>query len=197
LSQLQAGIRIIEQQLHLKKLAMRDPLTGSLNRRIFSELQEQEWNRAQRQKSPLSCAMIDVDFFKNINDIYGHLHGDQILKRIGGLLMSTGRKSDIVCRYGGDEFCMLMPDTDLQGALVLMERIRTAIADEKRLTLEEASFPTVTIGVAAKTADMENSEAILGKADQALLWGKLNCRDVVAAYDASLSAFIAYGNNSL
>jgi diguanylate cyclase (GGDEF)-like protein len=196
LSLLQAGTRIIEQQLHLKELAMHDPLTGLLNRRTLSELQKREWSRAERRNETISCAMIDVDYFKNINDVYGHIHGDRVLARIGELLIRIGRKSDILCRYGGDEFCMFMPDTDLQGALICAERFWSAVAAEKRFFAESVSFPTVTIGVATKTAEMKDTEEIFEKADQALRWAKLNSRNSVAAYDVSQAAMAAFRANA-
>jgi two-component system, cell cycle response regulator len=192
LSLLQAGTRVIEQQLLLKELAIRDPLTGLLNRRTFAELQEMEWTRAARQNESISCAMIDVDYFKIINDLYGHVHGDRVLARIAEIMKGIGRKSDIFCRYGGDEFCALMPNTDLSGALVCAERLRKTVAAEKRSCAEPGAFPTVTVGVATKTDGTKNFEALLEKADEALLWAKLIARDSVASYDSSKGAFAAY-----
>ena len=196
LSLLQAGIRIIEQQLHLKELAMHDPLTGLLNRRTFTELQKLEWNRAQRHNEAISCAMIDIDYFKNFNDVYGQIHGDRVLARIGEIMTRIGRKSDILCRFGGDEFCMLMPNTDLHGALVCADRFHKAAVAEKRFFPESEPFPPLTVGVATKTDEMETPEAMLDKADQSLVWAKQNHRNSVAFFDASHAEIAVFQPNA-
>jgi two-component system, cell cycle response regulator len=196
LSLLQSGIRIIEQQLQQKEQAMHDPLTGLLNRRTFSALQKHEWNRTYRHKETVSCAMIDVDFFKNINDVYGQIHGNRVLCRIGEIMKSIGRKSDILCRYDGDAFCIYMPNTDMQGALICAERFRVAVEQEKQFFEEAGSFPTVTVGVATKTDDMDIFESLLEKAEQSLLWGKQNGRNSVAGYDLSQAAIVAFRENA-
>lgn len=192
LSLLQAGTRIIEQQLELKKLAMHDPLTGLLNRRTFFEMVKQEWSRAKRHKELFCCASIDLDYCKNINDVYGQIHGDRVLVRAGEIMNRIGRKNDILCRYESDAFYMLLPNTDLQGALICAERLRETIQAEKQFFSEAVSFPTVSIGMAVKTEEMENPEELLEKANEALLWAKQNGRNCVAAYDVSQSAFVAY-----
>jgi diguanylate cyclase (GGDEF)-like protein len=192
LSLLQAGTRIVEEHLRLKELAMHDPLTGLMNRRIFAELQKLEWSRALRHGEAISCAMLDVDYFKSVNDVLGHVPGDRILCRISEIMKCVGRKSDILCRYGGDEFCMFMPNTDLQGALKCAERLRSAVIEEGRRCADTATFPTVTIGVATRTDDMESAETLVGKADEALIWAKQNNRNSVAAYDASQDALVAF-----
>jgi len=192
LSLLQSGVRIIEQQLRQKELAMHDPLTGLLNRRTFSELQKLEWRRAERHAETVSCAMIDVDYFKNLHEVYGALHGDDVLCRIAEIMKRIGRKSDILCRYGDEVFCMFMPNTDLRGALACAERFRTAVVDEKRFCAEGDSFPTVTIGVATKTDSMDGPDALLETADQALAWAKRNSRNSVATYDAAQAEIVAF-----
>lgn len=196
LSLLQAGTRIIEQQLRMKELAMHDPLTGLLNRNTFAELQNVEWNGAERRDEPLSCAMADIDYFKNINDVYGHIHGDCVLTRIGDILRRISRKSDLLCRYSGDEFCVLMPNTDLEGALACAERLRAAVAAEKQYFTEEISFPTVTVGVATRTSDLANADLLLAKANEALGWAKQHDRNSVAAYDASTSSIAQFGGET-
>jgi diguanylate cyclase (GGDEF)-like protein len=192
LSILQAGIRIIEEQLRLKELAMHDPLTGLLNKRTFAELHKQEWSRATRHEETVSCAMIDIDYFKNINDLFGNVHGDRVLCRIGEIMKSIGRKSDILCRIGEDEFCIFMPNTDLRGALVCAERFRKAVETEKKFFAESEAFPTVTIGVATKTDEMDSSDSLLEKADQSLVWAKQNSRNTVATYDIYQAAIAAF-----
>jgi diguanylate cyclase (GGDEF)-like protein len=192
LSLLQAGTRIIEQQLRMKELAMHDPLTGLLNRSTFVELQSVEWSGAERKDEPLSCAMLDIDYFKNINDVYGHIHGDRVLTRIGEIMRRVGRKSDLLCRYGDDEFCILMPNTDLEGALACAERLRAAVVAEKASFPEEVSFPTVTVGVATRTDDLADAELLLVKANEALYWAKQHDRNSVAAFDVTSSSIMRF-----
>jgi predicted signal transduction protein with EAL and GGDEF domain len=114
------------------------------------------------------------------------------LVRAGEIMTRIGRKSDVLCRYDGDAFCMLMPNTDLQGALACAERFREAIAAEKQFYAKAVSFPTVSIGVATRTENMVNPEEMLEKADEALTWAKQNGRNCVAAYDASQSAIVQF-----
>jgi diguanylate cyclase (GGDEF)-like protein len=192
LSMLQSGMRIIEQQLRSKELSMHDPLTGLLNRRTFTEMIAQEWTRAQRHNEAISCAMVDIDFFKNVNDVFGHIQGDRALCRIGEILNRVGRRSDIICRYGEDEFCVWMANTDMQGSLAGAERFRKTVEGEKHFFEESDSFPNVSIGVSTKTDDMANVDALIAKADQALLWAKKNGRNIVASYDAGHAEVVRY-----
>ena len=111
----------------LQYLATRDSLTGCLNRRTFFELFDMQWAAAQRQQHPLSCFMVDVDHFKSVNDTHGHSVGDEVLRRVAETIQEAARKSDVVCRYGGEEFCMLLPETSLSEATAVAERLRVAV----------------------------------------------------------------------
>src|ERR1041385_2453365 len=107
----------------LRELAMIDSLTGVLNRRAFLDHADGEWVRHRRHNHPLSCAMIDVDGFKKINDTFGHAAGDAVLQHIGALLRASLRATDLPARLGGDEFVALMPETSFEGALATAERL--------------------------------------------------------------------------
>jgi two-component system, cell cycle response regulator len=192
LTRLQTGTRIMEQELRLKELSTHDLLTGLLNRRIFFEMLEKEWNRSQREAAPLSCAMIDIDLFKRINDGCGQLHGDKTLVRIGELLRRSCPESDLICRYGDDEFCALLIGADLHAALARMEKFRRAVEEERQLAAEHAAFPTVTVGVAEYAGDMQSPNTVLEKAEEALLYGKIIRRNVVAAYNASTASHAVF-----
>jgi diguanylate cyclase (GGDEF)-like protein len=116
----------LEEQL--RALATKDSLTGSANRRHFVELAQRERERSLRSGSPLSLCMFDADHFKNINDQYGHVAGDHVLSAIAQAAGSALRKSDVLGRLGGEEFGILLPDTNLSGAVTLAERVRAAVA---------------------------------------------------------------------
>jgi diguanylate cyclase (GGDEF)-like protein len=164
----------------LHELATLDSLTGLLNRRAFLDRGEAEVVRCRRHGGPLACAMIDVDHFKRINDELGHAAGDAQLRQVGGLLRATLRAHDLPARLGGDEFVALMPETGLDGAVLLADRLRALVA-ERPVTLPERAEPlavTVSVGVAA--AEGCNSlEELLARADAALLRAKRQGRDQV------------------
>ena len=117
-----------ESEARFRGLADSDPLTGMLNRRSFRDEFKREWARALRYGRALACIMLDIDFFKRINDAHGHAGGDAVLKRLAEVLIRECRPSDRVCRYGGEEFCILAPETDEDGAAALAERLREALA---------------------------------------------------------------------
>ncbi|MCA9173082.1 MAG: diguanylate cyclase [Planctomycetales bacterium] len=177
---LRASSEAIKQQnRELERLATRDPLTGSLNRRSFFERFESEWNIAKRYERPLSVMMVDVDFFKSINDTYGHGMGDEVLRQVASTLQSTAREADIVCRYGGEEFAVLLPMTTIDEAASAAERMRVA--------LERLKFPNFTItaslGVAMCSADLEQPQESLDRADKCLYVAKRSGRNQVVRWD--------------
>jgi len=116
-----------EANERLRDLAFKDGLTGLYNHRYFQELMDREIHRSTRYNRPISLIMIDIDHFKQINDTFGHQRGDQVLKQIGRIITNTIRTSDIASRYGGEEFAVVLPETELKGAAVLAERIRKNI----------------------------------------------------------------------
>lgn len=113
---------------HLLMQAMQDELTGLMTRKAFYQRFEAEIERARRYQTPLSIALIDVDFFKKFNDTYGHLSGDLVLKHLALILTQNLRRSDVICRFGGEEFAILLPDTSLKLAADLLERLRISVS---------------------------------------------------------------------
>ncbi len=157
----------------LERLAITDGLTGLYNHRYFRERFDQEIERALRYRSPLSCMIFDVDNFKDFNDSYGHLLGDNILKEIAERTLHCVRKSDIVARYGGEEFVVIMPETDLDGAMTQAERLRATIETPTFQGLPENATVTVSIGVSVLQHEhMLGPEDLLRSADQALYRAK-------------------------
>ncbi|MGW8256957.1 MAG: diguanylate cyclase, partial [Thermoguttaceae bacterium] len=118
---------ISRQNEELRILATLDPLTGCLNRRSFFEQFDVHWKTSQRYDFPISCVMVDLDHFKEINDTWGHSQGDNVLRGVSGALQKTMRDCDAVCRYGGEEFCILLPHIDLDHAFLAAERFRSAV----------------------------------------------------------------------
>jgi diguanylate cyclase (GGDEF)-like protein len=160
--------------------ATTDPLTKLVNRRAFEESLHREVVRARRQNHPLSASLIDVDFFKKINDTYGHSIGDEALVAVAKRLEGGVRETDVVCRLGGDEFAILLLDTDVDEASEILERIRATIADAPTATTKGPVAITLTLGVAELTADMGDGEALIETADTALYLAKEGGRNRVA-----------------
>jgi diguanylate cyclase (GGDEF)-like protein len=148
-----------ETESNLRELANHDPLTGISNRRYFVELANQEFALTKRRSTPLSIAVLDVDFFKQINDRYGHAVGDEVLKSLCKAVQTSLRKTDIFARIGGEEFAMLLPDTNLDVAAVLAEHLRESIEGSK-FPLDSGEFNyTVSIGVSImKSTDESKSK---------------------------------------
>lgn len=161
--------------------ALTDPLTQLPNRRYGLDRFAQEWSFAAHNGTPLACLMLDIDHFKRINDQHGHEVGDMVLAQIARVLDKVCRKSDVVFRYGGEEFCVVCPSTGLAEAVLLGERIVRAVR-EGRYGPIGARFPvTLSAGVAMQSTDMANPEALLARADKALYHAKANGRDQVVA----------------
>jgi diguanylate cyclase (GGDEF)-like protein len=150
-------------------LANRDPLTHLRNRRAFLEVAEQELARARRNRHPIAVVMIDIDRFKPLNDQFGHAVGDEVLKQVAETLRLTFRGLDVVCRWGGEEFVVLLPDTDLEAARLAAERARVAVAATATAGSEASLSVSITLGVALVTRDL--NEAIEA-ADRAMYEGK-------------------------
>jgi len=165
----------------LMRLAMYDPLTELLNRRTMLDRFEREFERCRRNRLPVSVLMVDVDHFKQVNDTHGHAAGDKVLKRFAQVLLELRRELDIVGRYGGEEFCLLLPGTDETGARALAERIRAA-AERCRVPWrnQELGF-TISIGIATTGAgDALALEELISRADAALYDAKRRGRNRTA-----------------
>lgn len=174
-------------QAALEHLATIDPLTGLANRRYFLELAERAFYQAQRYSRPLSVVMIDVDNFKHINDTFGHAAGDRVLKAVAGRMQSVLRRSDILGRYGGDEFVMLLPETGQEGARRMTERLRAAVATLGDEVGKIDAPVTLSIGLTSAVS-MANVtlDALLQYADKALYVSKGGGRDRVTSYETDL-----------
>jgi diguanylate cyclase (GGDEF)-like protein len=160
----------------LQHLASTDPLTGLANRRGGEKHIANEISRARREKRPLSCLLIDIDRFKQVNDTYGHQAGDQLLRDVSGLLRRTVRAYDILIRWGGEEFLIVLPGVDLEAARVLAERVRTAVE-----TLDTHGIGPVTISAGAATFEKDyDFAATLKTADRRLYQAKAAGRNSVA-----------------
>lgn len=160
-------------------LATTDSLTGQLNRRTFFELAQREIERFQRFGHPLSWIMFDVDLFKQINDSYGHSAGDQVLITIAERCSRVIRHVDIFGRYGGDEFAILLPETDHHRASEIAERIRTSISGSEIVTDAGPIFVSVSIGITQATSNTADIGLLHNKADQALYRSKRAGRNTI------------------
>jgi diguanylate cyclase len=161
-----------------------DPLTGLGNRRVLDSVLNAQVAALVRYGTPFSVAIVDIDHFKDLNDQMGHLHGDKALRDLTGLLSDSLRAVDVVARYGGDEFVIAMPQTDLAGAAMLADRLRA--------TIEQQMSFTVSIGVASATA-ADSPETLFHRADAALYGAKSNGRNRVCS-DPGNAAEPAPGN---
>ena len=167
----------------LRDLAFRDSVTGLYNHRLFQEMMDKEVARAQRFERPLSLIFVDIDYFKRINDVYGHPIGDVVLKAVGSKLEATTRKSGSVARYGGEEFALIVPETDLNGATILAERCRQAIEQMVVPIGNQTVRTTVSVGVTSYShqAPGMGKAQMLATADKALYQSKSAGRNKVSA----------------
>jgi diguanylate cyclase (GGDEF)-like protein len=166
----------------VQRLAIHDPLTGCFNRRHFLILTSQELDRSLRYKRPLSLLMLDIDHFKDFNDSYGHPIGDQILCALVDICQSQMRNVDIVGRYGGEEFLILVPETSIEGARKMAERLRTKTEKTKVDTPAGILSLTVSIGVASIETELEQEQTVdslIERADQAVYAAKAAGRNCV------------------
>jgi diguanylate cyclase (GGDEF)-like protein len=164
----------------LRAQAARDPLTGIHNRGFFDELLRSQLAISRRGGAPVAVMLVDVDHFKRINDTYGHPEGDRALRVIAQALQGAARASDIVCRYGGEEFCIVLPGTPLESAAQVAGRIREEVPLAcARAGINGGARVSVTIGVAAFPGDGAESEALMRAADRRMYRGKAEGRDRV------------------
>lgn len=179
---LQAEIRRREElEVELKLQATTDPLTGLLNRREYETLFRREQERMRRHAGKFSLCVTDLDHFKKINDDHGHDVGDQILKHISDLFVDTLRHTDIVGRFGGEEFILLLPDTDLDSALMMINRLRETLQNSPLEAGDNAIRITATFAVTEVSGEDATIEDVIRRADKALYQGKEAGRNQVVA----------------
>lgn len=163
----------------LENDVVRDPLTGAFNRRFLEETLPTAIASARRTQRPLSALLVDLDHFKRINDTYGHATGDLVLKRVSSLILHSARTGDTVIRYGGEEFLIIVPDTDLDAATKLGERMLDGIRVED-IVLPDGQTIRATASIGAATLSMNNgSDDMVARADQALYAAKKGGRNQV------------------
>lgn len=176
------------QNKRLERIAIEDPLTGIYNRRYFFELAEQEIERAKRYGNLLSVVIMDADYFKNVNDAYGHLIGDQILINLAKICQENIRSLDIFARYGGEEFVILMPEANLEDAQKSAERLRKLVAETSMITGGLNVMITISLGVASWENSKElDFNALLARADRALYQSKESGRNRVSVWQENKS----------
>jgi diguanylate cyclase (GGDEF)-like protein len=169
---------LISQKEQLELLATTDSLTGLLNRRSFIDQIENEITRQQRSGKTFTIVMSDIDNFKNLNDSYGHPFGDSVLIKVADTFRADIRDQDFVSRWGGEEFILLLPETNLEGAFVLSEKIRKNLENSEHLFEGKQVTVTATFGISECRAQDNYLESIK-KADQALYEGKKAGRNCV------------------
>jgi two-component system cell cycle response regulator len=178
----------IENAYHqeIYRLTTTDPMTQIYNRRFFMDGLDREVSRSRRYKHAMALLMIDLDHFKNINDTYGHLAGDHVLKMVGRSLERSLRREDILCRYGGEEFAALLPETGREIAIEVAERLREAVS-KRAYTFDGFPIPvTVSIGVAGlNPTDDKTGLTLLKRADNRLLSAKKQGRNQSISIDKS------------
>ncbi|HSB30243.1 MAG TPA: sensor domain-containing diguanylate cyclase [Candidatus Sulfobium mesophilum] len=175
--------QVEDEKTRLEKLSLTDFLTSIYNIRYFYTRIIEEFSRSQRYAMPISCLMLDVDYFKKINDKFGHKTGDMVLKEFASLLKKHSRKSDVLARYGGEEFIMLLPQTSLKGALAEAERIRRIVGNHKFKSIPDKERLTISVGIAVSPDKrISTHDDLISFADQALFVAKNSGRNRVASF---------------
>ena len=177
--------QIEEQNRELTRLATRDSLTGCFNRRAFFEMAGNAFEAAVRDSSTICCVMADIDHFKQFNDLHGHAIGDQVIRSVARTLSVGLRQQDVLCRYGGEEFCIVLPDAPPEVALSVAERLRIAIEAHVRGAVRGADVKTVTasFGVSTRAMGARTLEELIDQADQSLYKSKQAGRNRVTMFE--------------
>ncbi len=160
-------------------MSVTDALTGLYNRRHFEECLEREFLRAKRYKNDLSFAIIDIDFFKRVNDTYGHSTGDYVLKEVAYNILQTFRKTDMVFRYGGEEFAVIITETPLDKAIIPLERLRKTIEENVVKYNGQTINITISTGISGINEETESVHQLFENADKALYKAKSSGRNCV------------------
>lgn len=185
------NLDLIVKNRVLSEVSSRDTLTGLYNRRYVIEKIDSEMSRAMRHGSPMAVLMLDIDHFKTINDTYGHGVGDQVLKWVGKTVKDSCRVYDVPGRYGGEEFCIVLPETKINGTTVVAERIRTKLSETAHNFGASNVVVTASIGIAGVDSETEENvtlspAALIERADRALYTAKRAGRNRVEMWDQRL-----------
>ena len=170
---------LLEANNQLEQIALTDVLTGLPNRRHATQQLSLLWDESAKDNSPLSCLMIDADYFKQVNDSYGHDAGDNVLQELSRTLKGSVRTDDLACRLGGDEFLIILPNTDLKGALLAANITHESVSKLKVKTGGSAWEGSVSIGVSTRTDDMKNINDLLKIADKGVYLAKENGKSCI------------------
>ncbi len=179
-AQLALAIKKAQLYQEVQKLSIVDGLTGTFLRRHFLERFEEELHRSRRHRVPLSFLMADIDHFKEYNDKHGHLVGDVVLRDIAHLLKEGVREIDLVSRYGGEEFSLLLAETSKESALQVAERLRLSVEKHQFKAYDEIGKVTISIGLATFPEDGQGTESLIDKSDRALYKAKQSGRNRVS-----------------
>ncbi|MCO5160352.1 MAG: diguanylate cyclase [Mesorhizobium sp.] len=187
---------IVHHAEELERLATTDGMTGIYNRRHFMTLADIEWGRSRRYRRPLSFLMIDIDFFKSINDRFGHETGDQMIVHLTKVATACKRDSDVLARIGGEEFGLLLPETDLAQSLLVAERLRREVAENPLVAETDRISTTISIGAASRDDAMTGISDLMKVADRALYEAKNGGRNRVVCATGAGNAVHNPGGSS-
>lgn len=167
----------------LADLAVKDELTGLYNYRYLHNRMGEEFKRADRYREPLACIMVDIDHFKEVNDRYGHDAGDAVLREVAARLNKAVREIDVVTRYGGEEFLLVLPSTNFAGALSVADRVWRAIGSQRFMLERKELQLTVSVGVAVfPSRDIKSKDSLIKAADRAMYQSKNEGRDRICVF---------------
>jgi diguanylate cyclase (GGDEF)-like protein len=183
ISELLAIFKMKYQYTEKEFMSVLDGLTGLYNRRQFELGIEQEFNRTKRHPADFSLAILDIDFFKKVNDTYGHQYGDYVLKTVADLMKSSFRKTDLLYRYGGEELVIIMPETNIEGAVIPVQRLRKAVEEYNFDYNGVKAKVTVSIGLTMNYVDFKSATELLKSADEALYKAKEEGRNRVIIHE--------------
>jgi len=180
LREIKNAVKMVE---HLNHLAFTDPLTGAYNRRFFNESAEKAMNRCLEENSNLSFIMLDIDDFKKVNDTYGHIVGDEVLKILVSRIQNVLKRDTVLARYGGEEFVVMLPDIGHESAIKTAWRIQERVASSDFVIDDRQLRITVSLGVASRNDNMSDITELIKHADQALYAAKTSGKNTVKAYN--------------
>jgi diguanylate cyclase (GGDEF)-like protein len=161
-------------------MAITDIVSGLYTHGYMQDALEREFRRCKYENLPLSTIILDVDHFKIVNDTYGHPQGDALLRQLGAVIKTVTRSSDIVCRYGGDEFMVILPETNRIGTVLVAERIRQAVEEYEFVLGSKIVHITISGGVASFPEDITTKKELIDKTDQALYQSKQGGRNKIS-----------------